>query len=121
MGCIQTNWQWAMCTGCWLPNSFHHFVEIKIRGLCSRSNFDTIYEVMNDPTGYVSYKGMKNTEVTYNPVKRQWLMKLFTNPNVWATSNASIDSFLMGKGCQMSSVYLTIIKHYRKTYVDNLQ
>ena len=97
LACVQTNWQWAMCTGCWLPNSFYSFVEIKIRGLCSRSKFDTIYDVMNDPTGYVSYKGMKNTEVTYNPLERQWIMKLVNNPNMLGVSNASIDSLLMGR------------------------
>ena len=95
--CVQTNWQWAMCTGCWLPHSFNHFIEIKIRGLCSRSKFDSIYEVMNDETGYVSYKGVRNTKVTYNPAERQWVMKLVNNPNVWAVSNASMGSLLMGR------------------------
>ena len=97
LACVQTNWQWAMCTGCWLPNSFHTFVEIKIRGLCSRTKFDTTFDIMNDATGYVSYKGMKHTEVTYNPTERRWVMKLVNNDNVWAVSNASIDSLLMGK------------------------
>ena len=97
LNCIQTNWQWAMCTGCWIPNSFYNFVEIKIRGLCARSNFDTVYDVINDERGYVSYKGYRNTLVTYNPKSRQWTMKLVNNPKVWAVSNASMESLLMGK------------------------
>ena len=86
-----------MCTGCWIPNSLYTFIEIKIRGLCSRSKFDRTFEVLNDQRGYVSYKGVKNTQVLYNPAQRHWEMRLVNNPEVWAVSNASIDSLLMGE------------------------
>ena len=44
--CETTNWQWAACAACFLPNTFHDYSNIVARGLCSRSKFDTLYEVM---------------------------------------------------------------------------
>ena len=79
-----------------IENTFENFVEIKVRGLCQRSKFDSIYEVMNDERGYLGYKGLRNTRVSFNPEKRQWKMYLVNNPNITALSNASMESLIMG-------------------------
>ena len=42
--CIQTDWDWAMCTACFLPNTITDYIDIKARGLCSRTEFDTSYQ-----------------------------------------------------------------------------
>ena len=49
--CEQTDWQWAMCTACFLPVTFTTENSYVIaRGLCSRTKFDTQFEV----TFYIS-------------------------------------------------------------------
>ena len=95
--CSATEWTWASCTGCWLPNSLSTFVTLTLRGLCPRTKFDHSFEVLNDDRGYVSYKGRTRTLVTYHPKERIWRMELVNNPTVWATSNASMASMVMGK------------------------
>ena len=45
--CETTNWQWASCTACFLPNIFQDYSNIVTRGLCSRTKFDTLFEVDN--------------------------------------------------------------------------
>ena len=73
LNCIAKNWDWAACTGCWLPNSLATFVtvwlcfkflihvcwhplcihgfqttmQVTLRGLCPRSKFDNSFEVFN--------------------------------------------------------------------------
>jgi hypothetical protein len=79
-----------------IENTFENFTEIKVRGLCQRSKFDSTYEVLNDERGYLGYKGLRNTKVSYNPKERLWKMYLVNNPNITAYSNASMDSLLMG-------------------------
>ena len=79
-----------------LAQAFENFTEIKVRGLCQRSKFDSTYEVLNDERGYLGYKGLRNTKVSYNPKERQWKMYLVNNPNITAYSNASMESLLMG-------------------------
>ena len=37
-------------------NTFENFTEIKVRGLCQRSKFDSTYQVLNDERGYLGYK-----------------------------------------------------------------
>ena len=45
--CEQTDWQWAMCTACFLPVTFTTENSYVIaRGLCSRTKFDTQFEVI---------------------------------------------------------------------------
>ena len=73
---------------------FYNFVEIKVRGLCQRSKFDSSYEVMNDDRGYLGYKGLRNTRVSFDPDRRK--MYLVNNPNITAVSNASMESLIMG-------------------------
>ena len=97
MDCVRTDWQWAACTGCMVPNTLEDFTEIKVRGLCQRSKFDSTYEVLNDERGYLGYKGLRNTKVSYDPKKRLWRMYLVNNPNITAISNASFESLLMGR------------------------
>ena len=94
--CIASSWQWAACTGCMIENTLDSFVEIKVRGLCQRSKFDSSYEVMNDERGYLGYKGLRNTRVSFDPDKRHWKMYLVNNPNITAVSNASMESLIMG-------------------------
>ena len=43
--CETKNWQWASCTACFLSNTFHDYSNIVTRGLCSRTKFDTLFEV----------------------------------------------------------------------------
>ena len=43
--CEAKNWQWASCTACFLPNTFDDYSNIVTRGLCSRTKFDTLFEV----------------------------------------------------------------------------
>jgi hypothetical protein len=52
---------------------------------------------MNDDDGYVSYRGKTSTVVSYRPKERRWLMRMVTNPEVWAVSNASMASLIMGQ------------------------
>ena len=33
-----------MCTACFLPNTITDYIDIKARGLCSRTEFDTSYQ-----------------------------------------------------------------------------
>ena len=79
-----------------IENTLDNFVEIKVRGLCQRSKFDSTYGVMNDDRGFLAYKGLRNTRVSYNPTTRIWKMYLVNNPNITAVSNASMESLLMG-------------------------
>ena len=44
--CDSKTWQWAACTACFLPNTFQDYSNIVARGLCSRTKFDTLFEVM---------------------------------------------------------------------------
>ena len=44
--CDGKTWQWAACTACFLPNTFQDYSNIVARGLCSRTKFDTLFEVM---------------------------------------------------------------------------
>ena len=30
LGCIAKNWDWAACTGCWLPNSLSTFAKVSL-------------------------------------------------------------------------------------------
>ena len=46
--CDGIGWQWASCTACFLPNTFLEYSNIVARGLCSRTLFDTIFEVKYD-------------------------------------------------------------------------
>lgn len=46
--CEANGWQWASCTACFLPNTFLDYTNIVARGLCSRTLFDTIFEVNYD-------------------------------------------------------------------------
>ena len=43
--CEQT-WQWSGCAGCWLPNTFSKGINIYLRGLCVKTLFDTVYQVV---------------------------------------------------------------------------
>ena len=95
--CVAKDWTWAACTGCWLPNTLSTYVSVTLRGLCPRSKFDSSFEVSNDARGYVSYRGKTNTVVSYQPADRKWRMTLVNIPEVWAISNASIESLLMGR------------------------
>ena len=79
-----------------IENTFENFKEIKVGGLCQRSKYDSTYEVLNDEDGYLGYKGLQSTKVSYNPKERQWKMYLVNNPNITAYSNASMESLLMG-------------------------
>ena len=88
-----------MCTACWIPNSFYHHHHLVLRGLCSRSKFDQILDVLNDDQGYVSYKGRTNTLITYDPVERIWTMRIVNDPDTFAVSRASLESLLMGGDC----------------------
>ena len=113
--CEQTNWEWAMCSVCWIPNSFYddhhlvlrgepghfppcsdHEINIYLLGLCSRSKFDHILDVLNDEQGFVAYRGRTNTLINYDPVKRVWTMILVNDPDTFAVSRASLESLLMG-------------------------
>ena len=93
--CTASEWTWASCTGCWLPNSLSHFVSLTLRGLCPRTMFDTSFEVLNDERGYVSYRGRTRTLISYQPGERLWMMKLVNNPRVWAVTNVSMASMLL--------------------------
>ena len=70
---------------------------ITLRGLCPRSKFDSSFEVFNADDGYISYRGKTSTVVNYRPRERRWLMRMVTNPEVWAVSNASMASLIMGE------------------------
>ena len=94
---FQTNWDWAACTGCWLPNTLHDYLVITLRGLCARSKFDTDYRVGRGEDGRLLYHGRKQTTALYKPNDRQWELRLATNPAVRAVTNASLESLLMGK------------------------
>ena len=43
--CDGLGWQWASCTACFLPNTFLEYTNLVARGLCSRTKFDTLFEV----------------------------------------------------------------------------
>jgi hypothetical protein len=58
--------------------------------------FDTSFEVLNDERGYMSYRGRTRTLITYQPGERLWMMKLVNNPRVWAVTNVSMASMIMG-------------------------
>ena len=70
---------------------------MKIRGLCERTKFDTNFFVMNNKNGFVMYRGVRNTVISYRPIQRRWEMKLVNNPNIMAISNASLESLAVGK------------------------
>ena len=95
--CSQSQWSWAGCTACWLPNSLSSFVTIALRGLCPRTQFDSSFEVFNGADGYVSYRGMTRTLVSYQPKERKWIMRLVNDPTVWAVTNVSMASLIMGE------------------------
>ena len=102
-----------MCSVCWIPNSFYddhhlvlrgkppcgdHYTYVRIpEGLCSRSKFDVILDVLNDEQGYVAYKGRTSTLVNYDPVERVWLMRIVNDPDTFAVSRANLESLLMGR------------------------
>ena len=52
---------------------------------------------MNDEQGYVMYRGVRNTVVTYDPEKKIWNMKIVNNPKVYAQSTSMFENLLMGK------------------------
>ena len=46
--CDLNSWQWASCTACFLPNTFSEYSSVVARGLCSRTKFDTTFEVQKE-------------------------------------------------------------------------
>ena len=118
--CIMSSWDWAACTGCMIENTLDNFVEIKARGLCKRSKFDTSYQVINDERGYLGYIGLRNTRVSFDPVRRHWKMYLVNNPNITAFSNASMESLIMGS-LHLVSLYHLYYALCRQSYVESLQ
>ena len=85
-----------MCTACLLPNSFQDFTSVTARGLCARTSFDTQFEVMNDEQGYIMFKGIRHTVITYDPETRLWTMKIVNRPDIYATTDTIFESLLMG-------------------------
>ena len=43
--CSDDNLEKAACTACKIPRSLDKYVSIKLRGLCRKTHFDTIFEV----------------------------------------------------------------------------
>ena len=82
--CIQKDWDWAACNACLLPNTMFNYVDIQARGLCLRTEFDTIYQVLNDDSGYIMFKGNKHTTITYDPILKKWTMARMNKPEVYA-------------------------------------
>lgn len=52
---------------------------------------------MNDERGYVMYKGVRNTVVTYDPESKVWNMKIVNNPKVYAQTISPFENLLMGR------------------------
>ena len=51
---------------------------------------------MNDEKGYIMFKGVRNTVVTYDQENRIWTMELVNNPKVFATSTSLFENLLLG-------------------------
>ena len=51
---------------------------------------------MNDEKGYIMFRGVRNTVVTYDPENRIWTMEIVNNPNVFAKSSSLFENLLIG-------------------------
>ena len=60
--------------------------------------------MFNDDDGYVSYRGKTSSVVNYRHEERRWLMRMVNNPKVWAVSNASMASLIMGEWAAATEV-----------------
>ena len=72
--------------------------ELRLRGLCPKSNFDQYYILKNDEaSGQMIYYGLKRTKVFYTEAMLKWTAEVLgTKEETTATSKASKLSFLLG-------------------------
>ena len=89
--------------------------KLTLRGLCSTSNLDTLYFVLNENKS-VTYSGWASTDISYDFAKDQFVATV-RGKKTFATSKASFESLLLGshtwtvyndaKSCSPDKSYMT--------------
>ena len=93
-------WAWGKtgkaCGMCIIPSSVEKTTVVKLRGVCSYSEFDKEYQVSVDENGDIIYYGIRKTIIQYNYTLLAWQMYDVVNPNVFATFESSFRTMGLG-------------------------
>ena len=52
------------------------------------------------------FAGKRHSKIQYDPEVNQWTIKVMNNPNITASSYASINTKAIGKGLKIKAIFL---------------